>query len=70
MRKELEAEAYKEINESDVPRISGSLSEAIKTVYEQYGNNLPAFFRDAYEEAAAARRNEEPDSGEVEAATL
>lgn len=46
---------------------SGRLDEAIKSVYERYGTDLSAFFRDAYEQVA---REEQPSAcGEVETHT-
>lgn len=57
MRKELEEhEVFKQIEEPEVSRNTGSLKAAIKAVYEEYGSDLPRFFRDAYKEAERRRK--------------
>lgn len=58
MRKQLIPEMRKQAQESTRPPTvdSGNLDEAIKWVYKRYGTDLPAFFRDAYKEAARKHR--------------
>jgi len=56
------SEMRKEAQEPTSPaQNTGNLSEAIKAVYRRYGNDLPAFFRDAYKETAR-RHQEAPDN--------
>lgn len=44
---------------------TGNLAEAVKWVYQQYGKDLSAFFRDAYKDAE--RKHQEKVSPPVEA---
>ncbi|HUK89451.1 MAG TPA: hypothetical protein VLZ81_03555 [Blastocatellia bacterium] len=38
---------------------NGDLNEALDRIYERYGSDLPAFFRDAYNEAMKCEEAEE-----------
>jgi hypothetical protein len=56
MKSDVMAEARKQHEPERTDENSGNLNEAIKSVYRQYGTDLPKFFRDAYE---AARKHRE-----------
>ena len=67
VNKDLTSEMRKEAQESSpsVQHNSGNLNEAIKAVYRRYGTDLPAFFQDAYKEAACKHQEAVDDNGEV-----
>lgn len=51
-----------EIRETESPLNSGNLNEALDRIYEQYGPDLQAFFRDAYDAyKEAALKCQEPN---------
>lgn len=56
MRSDVMNEARKQQETETTAQNSGSLHEVVKSVYRQYGTDLPKFFHDAYE---AARRQKE-----------
>ena len=61
LRKEMPAQSTPQTN-------TGSLAEAVKSVYARYGTDLSSFFQDAYE--AEARKSEKRDEVDKAAHSL
>jgi hypothetical protein len=61
-------ELVKETQEPTTSHDRAKLNEAIKAVYQRYGTNLPAFFRDAYKERE--RKHQKSGDNNVEAYPL